>query len=177
MSETDTEELDMNYELTYDHISKEKSYKGQLHQVIVGSTILESQIAQLMETATGTLPSEVVRQWSQLTKAPISQKTKALQVAGIINDDLCHNLGIAFSIRNQFAHQVAIPPNAIESAFQRLKGVRIPNDFVRNLPNDAAKFCLVVSHCFHELMGISKKLDPGSVLQLDHVKDMTPIEE
>lgn len=176
MSDFDTDEVGINYELTYAHIPKEKGYKGQLHQVIVGSTILESQISQLIETAVRKLPS-LVRHWAHLANAPVSKKLKALRKADVIDKDLDHDLRIVFSVRNQFAHDVAIPPNAVASAFERLKDVRIANMFVRNLPNDAAKFCLVVSHCFHELMHVMKNLDPNSVLQLELVGDITPIEE
>ena len=172
----DAEDSEIDYEFMYAHVPKENGYKGQLHQVIVGSTTLETQIGQLVETSLRELP-ETTRHLARLAKALVSRKLTALREAKIIDGVLCSDLLIVFRVRNQFAHSVAILPNSVASAFEYLRDIRISNTFFQTLPNDAAKFCLVVSHCFHQSMRISKRLDPNSVLDLELVGDITPIEE
>jgi hypothetical protein len=61
--------------------------------------------------------------------------------------------------------------------FALLKNAHITDSFLKSLPNDSIKFQLITSKCFVELLHISKKLDPSSVLELELVGDITPIEE
>src|SRR3989304_7028798 len=103
----DAEDSEIDYEFMYAHVPKENGYKGQLHQVIVGSTTLETQIGQLVETSLRELP-ETTRHLARLAKALVSRKLTALREAKIIDGVLCSDLLIVFRVRNQFAHSVAI---------------------------------------------------------------------
>lgn len=169
---------DLDHKGTYKQLSQEKrGYKEQLHSVIISCVTLEFSINDLVEIAVKKLPSPNLEKWANNVNVPISNKLKALRFADIIDEDLYKNLSILFKIRNQFAHKMPLPLKKLKSEFQRLKETYIKSDFVKKLPNDSIKFQLIVSQCFLELLQISKKLDPSSVLELELVGDITQIEE
>jgi hypothetical protein len=170
--------VELDYKGTYNQFAKEKGgYKEQLHSVILSCASLEFSINDLVEIQIKKLPSPILKEWSNNPNVPINAKIKALRFANIISEELYKNLSTLFKIRNKFAHNMPLPPKILESEFGLLKDVNIGNDFVKNLPNNSAKFQVIVSHCFTELLYISKKLDPSSVLDGTLVGEITPIEE
>jgi len=174
----DEDNFNLAYEEMYEQLSTEKrSYKEHLHAVILGCVSLELSINQLVEIVVRKLPSNSLEKWAQNPNIPIHNKLQALRLANIISEELYNNLVILFKIRNRFAHDMPLPPKVLESQFELLKGVSIESKFVRELSNDSVKFQLVVSRCFSELLQIGQKIDPSSVLDLELVGDITPIED
>jgi len=171
-------EIGLDYEGMYEQLSKEKrNYKEQLNSVILSCVTLEFSINELVEIRVKKLQSLNLEGWAKNINVPINNKLKALRFADLIGEDLYKNLMILFKIRNKFAHKIPLPIKTLETEFELLKDANITNDFVKKLPNDSVKFQLIVSQCFVELFYISKKLDPSSVLELELVGDIGPIEE
>jgi hypothetical protein len=175
---SDEDEIHLAYKEMYEQLSKEKKgYKEQLQAVIISSVSLEWSINQLVTTVVSKLPSDGLEEWARNANVSIHYKLKALRFANVISEELYRNLVILFKIRNRFAHDMPLPPKALEAEFELLKDIGIDSEFVRNLSNDHMKFQIVMSRCFVELMQVSKRLDPSSVMHLELVGDITPVEE
>lgn len=181
-------EVDLDYELIHKQLSqKKRDFKEQLYAVIISCVSLEIAINQLIEVKVKKLQSPNLETWRKNANIPISNKLRALRFisnklralrfAGLISENLYENLTLLFKIRNKFAHKLYLEAKTAGAEFESLKEIHISNDFVKKLPNNSVKFQLITSYCFAQLLTICEKLDPSSVLQLELVGDMTPIEE
>jgi len=171
---------DLDYEGMYNPISKDnRNYKEHLHAVILGCTILESSINNLIELQAKKLSSKSLTEWNNNQFVPIATKIKLLRFANLIDEKLYTNLCILFKIRNGFAHKILLFPDHANSEFKYLSNADIESDFVKNIPNDSAKFQLIVSHCFTKMLFISQKIDPNSVSYFETPDDFsfTPIDD
>jgi len=160
------EPVKLDYKGTYNQFKERKGYKEQLESVILGSTSLEFSINDLCEVQIRKIHSKKLEEWVRNPNVPILAKVKSLRFGDVISEELYKNLSILFKIRNKFAHKIPLPSKVLESEFEILKDIDIGNSFVKNLPNNLSKFQVIVSHCFTELLYISKKKDPESVLEL-----------
>jgi hypothetical protein len=162
----------------YKQLSKEKrGSKEKLNAVILSSTSLEFAITQLVKIGAEKLRIPSFVKSMRKSFVPINNKLKLLRSANIIDENLYKDLTILFRIRNKFAHEIYITSKNSDPVFALLKNAHITDSFLKSLPNDSIKFQLITSKCFVELLHISKKLDPSSVLELELVGDITPIEE
>jgi hypothetical protein len=172
------DEMKLDYEGMYRQLSKEnKGSKEIRNAVILCSTALEFAITQIVAIGAKKLNIPSFQKLLKKTFVPISIKLKLLRSENFINETLCKNLLILFQIRNKFAHELFIVSSDTAPAFVLLKDAKIDDIFLKNLPSDSIKFQLLVSKCFGELVSISKKLDPNSVLELELVGDFEKIED
>lgn len=171
-------EIDLDYESMYKGLSqKKRDFKEQLYAVILSCVSLEVVINQLIEVKVKKLQSPNLEMWRKRPNILISNKLRALRFAGLISENLHENLSLLFKIRNKFAHKLYLDAKTAGAEFESLKEIHISNEFVKKLPNNSVKFQIITSHCAVQLIKICEKLDPSSVLQLELVSDMTPIEE
>lgn len=168
----------LDYEGMYKQLSKEKKGSKEIrNSVILGSTALEFAITQLVEIGAKKLEISPLKEAMKKAFVPISKKLKLLRDANVIDQNLYENLTILFRIRNRFAHEIFFTSKDSEPALEPLKDAHITDSFLKTLPNDSIKFQLLTSECFVDLLYISKKLDPSSVLELELVSDIVPVEE
>ena len=171
-------EIRLDYEGMYKQLSREKRGSKEIrNSVIIGSTALEFAITQLVKIGAKKSLSNRLKIAMKKAFMPISRKLKLLRLANVIDNNLYKNLTILFKIRNKFAHEIFFTSKDSGVAFTPLKDVDITNNFLKSLTNDSIKYQLITSKCFVELLHISKKLDPSSVLDLELVGDITPLEE
>jgi hypothetical protein len=171
-------EIELDYKSMCETLSKEKrSSKEIRNAVILSSTALEFAITQTVEIGAKKLKISSLSKVTKQTFVPISKKLQLLYSEKMIDKALYENLLILFRIRNKFAHELFITAKDTDPAFVALKNAKTKNGFLKGLPNDSIKFQLFVSKCFVELLYISKRLDPNSVLELEAVGDFVPIED
>lgn len=162
----------------YKQLSKEKRGSKEIRNfVILCSTSLEFAVTQLVKIGAEKLQLSPFKRIMKKSFVPISRKLRLLGIANIIDKNLRNNLTILFQIRNKFAHEMFFTSKNATPTFEPLKDIHTTNNFLKSLPNDSIKFQLVTGKCFAEIVNISKSLDPGSVLELELVGDITPIEE
>jgi hypothetical protein len=172
------DEIKLDYEGMYEQLSREKQSSKEIRNaVILSSTALEFAITQIVEIGAKKFHMRSLRKMLKQRFTPINIKLKALYSAELIDKALYENLLILFRIRNKFAHELFITAKDTSPAFIPLKDSNTDNDFLKGLPNDSVKFQLLVSKCFAELLCISKRLDPNSVLELEALSDFELMEE
>jgi hypothetical protein len=172
------DKIELDYESMYESLSKEKrSSKEIRNAVILSSTALEFAISQTTEVAAKKLKISSLSKAIKQTFVPNSKKLQLLYSEKVIDKALYENLLVLFRIRNKFAHELFITAKDTDPAFVALKDANTKNGFLKGLPNDSIKFQLFVSKCFVELLHISKKLDPNSILELEAVGDFIPTED
>jgi len=171
-------EIELNYKGMHEQLSKAKRDSKEIrNQVILCSTSLEFAVTQLVKIGAEKLNISSFKKIMTKSFVPIIRKIGLLRTANIINKDIQENLTILFGIRNKFAHELFLISKDTNPVFEPLKNIHTTNSFLKNLPNDLVKFQLTTSKCFAELVTVSKSLDPSSVLELEVVGDITPIEE
>ena len=170
----DEEEIDPNldYKSMYKQLSEsKKSYKNQLHSVIMGSVTLEFAINELISIWAKKIKSAGLEEWAERLYVPINTKLIALRFANLINENLFKNMEIILGIRNKFAHKIIFTAGEGDAVFSALRNAYIVNDFVKKLPDDEIKFQLLVSECSCTLIMMMKKIDPNSALDLEATED------
>lgn len=171
-------EIRLDHEGMYKQLSKEKRGSKEIrNSFILSSTVLEFAITQLVMIGAKKLGISSLKEVMTKAFVPISKKLKLLRNANVIDPNLYENLTILFRIRNKFAHEIFFISNDSVPAFEPLKDAHITNVFLKTLQNDSMKFQLRTSECFVELLNISEKSDPNSVLKLELVGDIVPVEE
>ncbi len=170
------EDVDLDYEGMHKQMLKEKrGYKEQLHAVILGCVSLEFSVNDLIKIRSRKIKSDSLEEWSKNYNIPILAKIRMLRISDIVDERLYKNLKTLFKIRNIFAHQLD-PAFFSKNMFEDLKDIDVNNDFVNKLPNDSRKFQLAIAYCFVKLLKISEKLDPNSVIHLEGVGDIVPLD-
>lgn len=163
---------DLDYETMYKALSKKKyGIRDQLNAVMVSSCLLEIGVNQTVDVVTKKLESQILANWNKRPFLPISSKIIALRFANIIGEDLFHNMSILFKIRNKFAHGIFFSLDECNGVFAQLGQARIQNTFLAQLPHDVVKFQLLVSSCSVNLLKISQKVDPNSVLDIEATEE------
>jgi hypothetical protein len=176
MNVYDDKEIDPNldYELMYKQLSEsKKSYRDQLHSVIMSSVTLEFAINELVSIWARKIHSTGLEEWAERVYVSINNKLIALRFANLINENLFRNMRIILGIRNKFAHKIIFSAGEGDVIFSALQNAYIVNDFLKKLPNDAIKFQLLASECCCTLLLIMRKIDPSSVLDLEATEDTT----
>jgi len=171
-------DVELDYKGMHAQLSKVKRNSKEIRNlVIIGSTTLEFAIAQLVKIGAEKLKLSPFRKAMKKSFTPVSEKLRILGNAKIIDKKLQGNLTILFQIRNKIAHELFITLKDVDPVFEPLRNISTTNQFLTSLRNDSIKFQLVTSKCFAELVNISESLDPDSVLKLELVGDITPVEE
>lgn len=164
--ETEEDEGEIDYEGMYEQLSKRKNdYQEQLRAVILSCASLELSIYLLCKTRIKKISSQSLKEWNEKPFTPITTKLNMLRFADIIDEKLYRIIYTLFKVRNVFAHRLPFPEH-FDNVFDSLNSIDINNDFVKSLHNDFVKFQLITSYCNGELMDISEKLDPTSVIHL-----------
>lgn len=168
-------EIKLGHENTYAQLSKEKrGYKECLNSIFTSCTVLEHFIKSLCKISNPKLSKTDSEKWINNPNVSLIAKLRELKSADVISEELYNNISVLFKIRNKFAHEfMAIPKKEVGHGFELLENVDIGNDFVKNLPDDSVKFQLIFHHCFAELLYISKRIDPNSVLELESTDETT----
>jgi hypothetical protein len=97
MNMYDDKEIDPNldYELMYKQLSEsKKSYRDQLHSVIMSSVTLEFAINELASIWARKIHSTGLEEWAERVYVPINTKLIALRFANLINENLFRNMRI-----------------------------------------------------------------------------------
>lgn len=171
------EETRLDFRGMHSQLVKEnRGYKEQENAVLLFTKSLEMSINNLLNSLVKKSKNRNQKKFPN-SKTPISSKIKWLLSEKIISKQLYKNLTILFRVRNKFAHVLMISRKDTVNVFVPLKDVRINDKFVETLPNDSVKFQLVCSQCYAELLSISEKVDPSSVLRLTLDGPITPIED
>ena len=168
-------EVILAYECMYAQLSKEKrGYKERLYAIFTSCTSLEISIKDLCKISIPKLPKKCSAKWSDNPRISITTKLGELKSANIISEELYNNIAVLFKIRNKFAHNfMAIPTKEFIGEFELLANIDIGNNFVNKLLDDSVKYQLISSHCFAELLYISKKIDRNSVFELEPTDETT----
>ncbi|MEM3041450.1 MAG: hypothetical protein QXG97_05445 [Nitrososphaerota archaeon] len=175
----DDEPVDLDFESMHKELSsKKQGHNEQLGAIFLSANSLELSINGMVDSQIKKIKAKNIESLTKSPWVPITTKLRLLRFADIIDDNLYGIIEALFKIRNQFAHKILITTKSErKSLCESLKDVKINNDFVDNLPNDAVKFQLISSYCFTRLLEISEKLDPSSVLHLEAVGDFEIIDD